>query len=163
MNEPAKAPLWPWLVGSLVLVSVVSAIGGDIATDSVRGWYRTLEKPALTPPNAVFPAVWTVLYVMMGIAAFLVFRAAGGFKPARVALGVYFVQLALNLAWTWLFFGLHDPFAAGVEVLVLAGAVGLTVALFWPFSRAAGILMLPYLAWTLFAAWLTWRIVALNP
>lgn len=163
MNARASQPLWPWLVGNLILVSVVSSLGGSMTAASVKGWYRTLLKPELTPPDAVFPLVWSALFIMMAIAAFLVFRAAGGLRPAAAAFIAYGAQLALNLGWTWLFFGLESPFAAAVEVLVLFGAVALTIALFWTHSRAAALLLLPYLAWVAFAAWLTWRIVALNP
>lgn len=155
--------LWPWLIGSLALTSLVSAAGGALTADSVRTWYPTLIKPDWTPPDLVFPIVWPVLYVLMAIAAFLVFRAAGGLRAASSALIAYGVQLALNLAWSWLFFGLHNPFAAGIEILVLFGAILLTTALFWNYSRTAALLLVPYLAWTGFASVLNWRIIALNP
>ena len=162
-GRPVWEPLWPWLAGSLLLVSLVSGLGSSIVAGSVETWYRPLLKPGLTPPDTLFPLIWSTLYIMMAIAAFFVFRQARSLRAASAAFIAYGVQLALNLGWTWLFFGLRNPFAAGVEVLVLFGAVALTLALFWSHSRAAALLLLPYLAWVGFAAWLTWRIVALNP
>jgi translocator protein len=163
MKATERGPLWPWLAGSLVLVSLVSAAGGRITAGSVKTWYAALLKPEATPPDAAFPIVWSALYVAMAIAAFLVFRSAGSLKAAPAAFLAYGAQLLLNFGWSYLFFGLHDPFTAGIEVMALLGAIALTITLFWTHSRAAALLLLPYLAWVGYAAWLTWRIVALNP
>lgn len=156
-------PLWMWLVASVALVSLVSAAGGAITATSLDDWYVGLAKPALTPPNSVFPVVWSTLFVMMAIAAFIVLRAAGSFAAARIALIAYAVQLALNLAWSALFFGLRAPLLAGLEVIVLLLSIGVTIWLFWRHSRWAAGLLVPYFVWVAFATWLNWSIVALNP
>lgn len=159
----AKAPLWAWLAGSLVIVSVVSALGGALTATSVEDWYPTLVKPEGTPSNAVFPAVWSMLFAMMGIAAFLVLRAAGSLEAARPAVIAYGAQLALNVLWSAIFFGLRLPLLAAVEILVLLAAIIATAAFFWRWSRTGALLLAPYAAWVAFAAWLTWSIALLNP
>lgn len=132
-------------------------------------WYAALEKPPWNPPAWVFGPVWTVLYVMMAVAGWLVWRspeppggARGGWSAGRrAALGAFAVQLALNGAWSWLFFGLHRPALAFAEIVALWLAILLTTILFWRIRAAAGALLLPYLAWVSFAAALNlelWRL-----
>lgn len=158
----SQAPLWAWLAGSLVIVSAVSALGGALTQTSIEEWYPTLVKPPETPDPGVFPAVWSILYAMMGVSAFLMLRDAGSVPAARPALWAYGAQLALNVAWSALFFGLRAPFAAAFEIVILLAAIGATGVLFWRRSRTAALLLLPYGLWVAFAAWLTWRIALLN-
>jgi len=113
------------------------------------------------PPNWLFGPVWTILYVCMAVAAWLVWRK-GGFDENRLPLGLFAVQLALNAVWSWLFFGFHLPGAAFAEILFLLAAIAMTTVTFWPRSLAAGLLMLPYLAWVSFAGVLNWAIWRLN-
>lgn len=132
-------------------------------------WYAALEKPPWNPPAWIFGPVWTVLYVMMAVAGWLVWRspeppggARGGWSAGRrAAFGAFAVQLALNGAWSWLFFGLHRPALAFAEIVALWLAILLTTILFWRVRAAAGALLLPYLAWVGFAAALNlelWRL-----
>jgi tryptophan-rich sensory protein len=157
-----KAPLWAWLASSLVVVSVVSALGGAVTATSIEEWYPTLLKPDATPADAVFPAVWSILFAMMGIAAFLVLRASGGFEAGRTALVAYGAQLALNILWSAIFFGLRMPLVAAFEIIVLLAAICMTIALFWRWSRTGALLLVPYALWVAFATWLTWSIALLN-
>lgn len=124
-------------------------------------WYAALEKPEWTPPNAVFPPVWTALYLMMAVAAWLVWRR-GGFAAARAALVLYLVQLGLNAAWSYLSFGLHRLDIAFYDIVALWLAIVLVTVMFWRRSRAAGALMVPYLLWVGFAAGLNLMIWRLN-
>jgi tryptophan-rich sensory protein len=124
-------------------------------------WYDALAKPAWTPPNAVFAPVWTVLYVLMAVAAWLVWRRAG-FMRAGVALSLFIAQLVLNALWSYLFFGAHRADLAFFEIVVLWAVILVVAVLFWREVRAAGVLMLPYLAWVGFAACLNFALWQLN-
>lgn len=149
----------------LIALAVPLAVGGlsGFATASgVAAWYPTLVKPAFNPPAWVFGPVWTLLYVMMGVAAFLVWRQGLGADGVRLALGVFLLQLLLNGAWSLLFFGLRSPAWAFVDIVALWLAIGGTVWLFWRVLPAAGLLLLPYWAWVSFAAVLNGSIWSLN-
>jgi len=124
-------------------------------------WYDGLVKPALTPPGWVFPVAWTLLYVLMGIALFLVVRRPQAVSGVSVAVAVFAVQLVLNGVWSWLFFGLQRPGLALLELVVLWCTILTATIMFWRISVAAGVLLLPYLAWVGFASWLNlglWRL-----
>lgn len=123
-------------------------------------WYRVLHKPDGTPPDAVFPIVWNALYLLMGIAAVLVARRA---HPVQgVALALFHVQLLLNALWPWLFFGLEQPAWALADQILLDLAVIATILVFTRVRPLAATLLLPYLAWVLYATYLNAGIVALN-
>lgn len=125
-------------------------------------WYDSLIKPPWTPPDWLFGPAWTFLYASMGLAAFLVWRS-GGESRARAALGLFFLQLVLNAGWTPLFFGLHQMGWALLEILTLLAAAAVTAAAFFRIRRAAGVLLLPYLAWLTYAAALNAALWLLNP
>lgn len=125
-------------------------------------WYARLEKPSWNPPNWVFGPVWTLLYISMAVAAWLVWRQAG-LCAAALPLAMFAVQLALNGAWTWLFFGLHNPALAFADIVLLWAAILVTALLFWPVRPLAGALLLPYLAWVSFAASLNFALWRMNP
>ncbi|MEX0807654.1 MAG: TspO/MBR family protein [Dongiaceae bacterium] len=149
------------LAGFVLLCLAVSAIGGWFTAGSVDGWYQTLAKPPFNPPDNVFAPVWIALYVSMAIAAWLVWRRAG-FLGARRALGLFVIQLALNLLWTIFFFGLRAPGVALVEILFLLAAIAGTIRAFAPIDRTAAWLLVPYLTWVAFAALLNGAIWWLN-
>ena len=146
--------------GWAAAVTAVAVVGG-LATDTSSEWYRDLEKPSWQPPGSVFGPVWTVLYVLIAVAATLSFRDVGG-PRRRLVLGLYAANLALNVAWTWIFFRGHAPRAAGVEILVLLGTIVGLFRLIWPHNRAAAVALAPYGAWVAFATALTWTIAARN-
>ena len=125
-------------------------------------WYERLKKPAWRPPNRLFAPVWTVLYVMMAIAGWLIWRQAG-FVGAGVALAVYALQLVINAAWTPLFFGLRRPDLGLVDIVLLWLSIVATIALFAPISVVAALLLVPYLAWVTFAGALNFALWRLNP
>jgi len=124
-------------------------------------WYLQIQKPSWTPPGYLFGPVWSVLYLCMGVAAWLVWRRAG-FSGASLALTLFVVQLILNGAWSWIFFGMHKPGLAFTEILMLWGTILATLLAFWRVSPAAGILFIPYLAWVSFAAILNYSIWQLS-
>ena len=142
------------VVKLIVAVAAPVMIGGLSGFATARGvstWYPTLVKPSFNPPAWVFGPVWTVLYLMMGVAAYLVWRQGIDADGVRVALAVFVIQLALNGLWSILFFGMHSPGWALVEIVVLWFAIGMTIRLFWDVAPAAGALLLPYWAWVSFA------------
>lgn len=123
-------------------------------------WYASLAKPSWNPPNWIFAPVWSVLYVLMGVAAWLVWRRAG-FSGAGTALGLFAVQLMLNALWSYLFFGLHRIDLALLDIVILWAAILAVTVLFWRVHKWAGGLMLPYIAWVSFASLLNvvlWRL-----
>lgn len=148
-------------VVSVAIALAAGAIGGLATASSVATWYPSLNKPAFNPPNAVFGPVWTTLYILMAVAAWRVWRS-GPAPGRRAALTLYGVQLALNLAWSLLFFGLRNPGLALGEVVLLLGSVVATATLFWRLDRPAGSMMIPYAAWVAFASLLNFEIWRLN-
>lgn len=125
-------------------------------------WYAALAKPAWTPPSWIFPPVWTLLYALMGISAWLVWRRVG-FSGAAPALSLFVTQLVLNALWSYLFFGIHRPDLAFFEIVVLWAAILATLILFWRVTAVAGLLLLPYLLWVGFAVALNFALWRLNP
>jgi len=146
----------------LVLWLGLALAAGWIGSRFMPGeWYASLAKPAWNPPNAVFAPVWTVLYVFMGVAAWLVWRKTG-FSGATVPLALFLLQLALNSLWSYLFFGLQQPMLAFFEIVVLWIAILATTLGFWKVTPAAGVLLVPYLCWVAFAAALNLQLWRLN-
>ncbi len=146
------------LAGWLSLTFSAAATGVFVSSG---GWYATLVKPLWNPPSWLFGPVWTLLYVMMAVAAWLVWRC-GGWKAQGRALGLYLGQWALNALWTPLFFGLQRPGWAFAEILVLALVLVTTLFSFWKVRRLAGALLVPYALWVAFAAVLNFTIWRLN-
>jgi translocator protein len=151
---------WLALVFWFALCFGVAALGGRWTAGEISGWYRMLTRPAIAPPNWVFGPVWTLLYALMAFAAWRVWLTPP--SPARSwALGLFLVQLALNLAWSWIFFREHAIGAALIEIAFLWIAIGVTTLAFSRVEPAAGWLMAPYLAWVSFATLLNaafWRL-----
>ena len=147
-----------WLVGWLAAAFAAEWIGSRYMPGA---WYTALAKPSWNPPNWIFGPVWTVLYVLMGVAAWRIWRQVG-FSGGRITLGLFVFQLVLNALWSYLFFGLHRMDLAMFDILVLWGAILAVGVLFYDINRCAGALMLPYLAWVSFAACLNLALWHLN-
>jgi tryptophan-rich sensory protein len=145
------ASLGAGLIGSLAMVG-----GGP------RSWYAALAKPSFTPPNWVFGPVWTVLYLLMGIAAFLIWRKGLASAGVKTALAWFLVQLGLNALWTPVFFGLHRIGLALAVIVLLGAAIVATMYRFFRISRPAGLLLVPYLLWVSFATVLNASLWYLN-
>jgi benzodiazapine receptor len=149
------------LVGWLVVSFAASAVGA-VASIQAKSFYSQLAQPDWAPPSQVFGPVWTVLYALMGIAAWLVWRP-GGFRTNRQALTLFLVQLALNALWSWLFFAWHRGALALADILVLWLLIVATLVSFWRVRPLAGALLIPYLAWVSFASALNYSVWQLNP
>lgn len=149
------------LFGWLLLCFAVAALGAVASLDA-RDFYAELVQPAWAPPGWVFGPVWTALFALMALAAWLVWRE-GGFARQRTALVLFLLQLAFNALWSWLFFAWHMGGPAFFDILVLWLLIAATAIAFWRVSTAAGILLLPYLAWVSFAAFLNLAVWQLNP
>jgi len=158
-----RASFLRWALVCVPLVMLLGFISGAVANSGPGNpWFAALEKPGIYPPPIAFPVVWSLLYLLMGLAAALV-CAARGASGRGLALAAFALQLLLNLAWTPVFFGLHEITMALLVLAALDVAVLLTLLLFWRVRSLAALLLLPYLAWILFATALNWQILALNP
>lgn len=145
----------------LALCLAVSAIGGWVTAQSVGTWYQTLQKPVFNPPDWLFAPVWTLLYLMIAVAGWRVWRSTG-LAGARAGMVAYAAQLALNLTWSFLFFGGRMIGTALVEIVLLLAAIGVNAVLFWRADRLAGWLLVPYAAWVAFACILNFALWRLN-
>lgn len=150
-----------WLIGFIALCFFAAGLGAAATSSSVGGWYRTLTKPSWNPPDWLFGPVWSTLYLMMAISAWLVWRRHG-WSTARPALTWFGIQLALNVIWSIVFFGLKQPGWAVVEISMLWSAIAVTIWEFRTRSVIAAVCMLPYWAWTTFAAFLNFTLWKLN-
>lgn len=147
-------------------VTICLAIGflsGKVTQSSVTTWYPTLIKPIFNPPNWLFAPVWTLLYILMGIAAGLIWNEMNSKeKEVKKALQFFIIQLCLNALWSYLFFGLFNLFLAGVEIILLWLLIYETYLKFYPINKRAAQLLLPYLGWVAFASILNWSLWWLN-
>lgn len=163
MVPGSERPRWRQAatLGGFVVVCLAAGVIGSLATTpKVPTWYATLNKPSWNPPSWVFAPVWTTLYVMMGVAAWTVWRKAG--TPLNRAFLFFWTQLVLNTIWSFLFFGLERPGLAFAEIVLLWLSIVVTVWAFRRWSGAAALLLAPYLGWVTFAACLNFTIWRLN-
>lgn len=150
------------LIGTIALSEMAGIVGSVFTAPSIPTWYTTLTRPELSPPNWVFAPVWTTLFALMGIAAFLVWNKGLSQRSVRIALGMFIVQLVLNTLWSIIFFGMRNPGAALVEITVLWLAILATIITFAKVSRVAAWLLVPYILWVTFAGYLNYSIWVLN-
>ena len=150
------------LIISLLVCQLAGFIGSLVTRPAVSTWYAELIKPKFTPPDWVFAPVWISLYILMGVAAFLVWRRGLHHQVVRRALAFFGVQLVLNVLWSYLFFGLRSPLAGLIGICILGIAIILTVRSFLQASRTAGLLLIPYFLWVSFATGLNLSIWWLN-
>ena len=163
MTQDTIRPRWALrLMLSLTVPLLVGGGAGWATAQGVRDWYPDLAKPPFNPPGWVFGPVWTLLYVLMGVAFFLIWRKVGTSPSARGAMAAYGIQLLLNFLWSFVFFGARAPGWAFLEILLLWVALSWTVVLFFRVSTWAGWLMVPYLGWVTFASVLNGAIWILN-
>ena len=149
-------------VVSIVACQCAGLIGSIFTTPAIPTWYATLEKPFFTPPNWLFAPAWVTLYVLMGIAAFLVWHKGLREEGVKPALVMFLVQLVLNALWSVVFFGLKSPVGGAVAIIILWVAILFTILRFFRLSVAAGSLLIPYILWVSFAAALNISIWILN-
>ncbi|MGC9599604.1 MAG: TspO/MBR family protein [Minisyncoccia bacterium] len=152
----------PLLVLAIIICELAGGAGALFTLSAIPGWYAGLIKPALNPPNWIFGPVWTTLYFLMGIAAFLVWRKGLSQKDVRTALIIFGIQLLLNVAWSVIFFGAHNPAGAFADIVLLWLAILATIITFYKISPAAAYLLLPYILWVSFAGYLNYAVWTLN-
>lgn len=150
------------LIVSIIICQLAGIIGSFFTSSSVSTWYLTLNKPWFNPPSWVFAPVWTALFLLMGIALYLVWKGGIKTKDSKTALTFFAIQLILNIFWSVLFFGLRSPFYAFLEIMILWLAILLTILTFHKISRTAAYLLIPYILWVSFAALLNFSIFILN-
>ncbi len=150
------------LAAAIAISEFAGIIGSAFTVPAIPAWYATLNKPALNPPSWIFGPVWTTLYALMGIAAFLVWRKGWDRSDVRRALSAFGIQLILNALWSITFFGLHSPAWAFINIVVLWLAIVWTMILFYKISTPAMWLLVPYILWVSFAAYLNISIWMLN-
>lgn len=159
MKETRSVKLLVLCIG---LCQLSGLLGAFFTAPAIPGWYASLQKPFFNPPNAVFGPVWTVLYFLMGAALYLVIQAEGAAAIKRKAVSFFGVQLALNAAWSWLFFGLKNPALAFVDIVLLWAMILASAVCFRKLSRLAFWMFMPYLFWVSFAMLLNFEIWRLN-
>jgi translocator protein len=148
-----------YMLGFVALPLILGGVGGVVTAKAIPGWYRELRKPSWNPPNWIFGPVWSLLYLMMGVASWLVWKSVGF---AGNWVWFYGVQLLLNAVWSWVFFGLKRLDLALINIALLWVAIVGCLVVFWQISVLAGALLVPYLLWVSFASVLNFRIWALN-
>lgn len=159
MMQPQPRSSWLALIVFLVLCIAVELAGGLMTTPNLKGYYELLKKPTWTPPGYVIGIIWQVLYISMAVAAWLVWRKVGWYHPAIV---LFFVKLLFSLGWSYCFFVMQCPELAFQEIVAYWVIIAVTTFLFSRHSTIAALLMLPYLAWVTFAAWLNLTIWQMN-
>lgn len=150
------------LVSAVFVCELMGTIGSAFTFPSLGGWYAALNKPSFSPPNWLFGPVWTALYLLMGIALYLVIAKGIKKRKARTAVLFFSIQLALNLMWSILFFGLRSPLFGLIGISALWVSIAITILEFYGVSKAAGRLLLPYIVWVTFAALLNFYVFVLN-
>ena len=151
-----KGENWPVLIAFIIICNLAGAIGSLFTIPAIPGWYASLSKPSFSPPSWLFGPVWTILYVLMGISAYLVWRKGWQKKPVRAALALFALQLFLNALWSILFFGLRSPLYGLAGIAFLWLSILLAMRAFYAIDRRAAYLLLPYIAWVSFAALLNY-------
>lgn len=150
------------LIIAIVVSELAGIIGSVFTTSAIDGWYAGIVKPALNPPAWVFGPVWTTLFILMGIAAFLIWKGGLERRKVKIALAIFLGQLVLNTLWSIIFFGLHSPGGALVEIIFLWLAIFITIIIFAKISKLAAWLLVPYILWVSFAMYLNFAIYRLN-
>lgn len=162
LSTERRTPLWAALLVAILPVVAASILGSAVTVPQIAGWYAGLAKPSFNPPNWIFAPVWTALYALMALVVFRILRIPVGTPGRRRALLAYHLQLLLNIAWSFAFFGANSPLAGLAVILPLLAAILATIATFRPLDRLAANLLWPYFAWVCFATLLNASIWWLN-
>jgi translocator protein len=150
------------LVVAIILCEGAGGLGAIFTTPAIPGWYRGLKKPGFTPPNSVFGPIWITLYLLMGIAVFLIWREGFSHPGVTTAFTVFWVQLAVNILWSFIFFGRKSLFGGLAAIIILWVLILATIVLFFGISAVAGILLIPYIIWVSIATNLNLQLWKLN-
>jgi tryptophan-rich sensory protein len=151
------------LVAAILSCIILGSLGGIVTRTGPDTWYALLEKPAFSPPGWLFGPVWTLLFILMGISLWMVWKEGIEKRDVRIALGVFAVQFIFNIAWSFLFFGMQSPFLGLVDILILWILILATIVCFFQVQKTAAFLLIPYILWVSFASFLNYTIFILNP
>jgi len=160
-GQSDKFQFLPYLI-SILITFVIGGVASVFTRPQIKGWYITLNKPTYNPPNWAFPVAWTILYILIATAAYLVWKRRDGTVIYATARIIYFIQLLLNFSWSIVFFGMHQIFAALVIIVMLLVVIILNINWFGRFNKAAAWLLIPYFMWVGFASLLNLSIYILN-
>ncbi len=152
----------PKLIASLFIVFISGAVGTVATLPQITTWYAALAKPSWTPPNDWFGPIWTTIYILIGIALFLVWRQGLERRDVRFTIGIFAVQLFLNILWSLVFFGLHSILGGFILICLLWIAILANMIAFYVISKPAGLLFIPYIIWVSIASYLNYSVLLLN-
>jgi len=154
---------WKQLIISIVICQIPGISGGFFTVRAIPTWYAYLQKPVLIPPNWSFSIVWTLLYLLMGISLYIVWQKGWSVPYIKTAMSIFIVQLFFNFLWSYLFFGLRSPQLGLAGIILLWILIVVNIIQFYRSSKPAGLLLVPYILWVSFAAYLNYGIMVLNP
>lgn len=165
MNSSNPTPIrsYPKLAAAILFCIIVGSLGSLVTITGPGSWYTTLQKPFFAPPSWVFAPVWITLFTLMGIALYLVWESGTEKREVRLAIGVFGVQFALNVLWSFLFFGLRSPVLGFINILLLWVMIAVTMWAFYRVKKSAAYLLIPYIAWVSLASALNGAIYFMNP
>jgi tryptophan-rich sensory protein len=161
-NSRITIASYPKLAAAVLFCVIVGSLGSLVTVTGPGSWYASLEKPFFTPPGWVFAPVWITLFTLMGIALYLIWESGTGKRDVRVALGIFGAQFALNVIWSFLFFGLQSPLLGFIEIILLWGMIVATIVAFYRVRKMAAYLLVPYIAWVTIASALNGSIYFMN-
>lgn len=150
------------LIVSILICQSAGLIGSVFTTPAIPAWYATIQKPSFSPPNWLFAPVWITLFLLMGVSLYLIWNKGLKDEKVKSAIIIFTVQLILNILWSFFFFGLKSPLLGFLEIVILWAAILINIVKFYNISKLAGLLLLPYLLWVSFAAFLNFTIFRLN-
>ena len=153
---------YPKLIAAILFCLIVGSLGSLVTTTGPGSWYTALEKPFFAPPNWVFAPVWITLFILMGIALYLVWQSGTENRDVQIALGIFGVQFILNVIWSFLFFGLRSPLLALTDIILLWIMIAATIGAFYRVKKSAAYFLIPYIAWVTIASALNGAVYLLN-
>jgi len=165
MEQPPPPPAQSVLklIAFVLLCNILGGLGSIVTITGPGSWYASLVKPSFTPPGWVFAPVWITLFTLMGIALYLVWESGRERREVKTALGIFGVQFALNILWSFLFFGMRSPLLGLIDIVILWVLIAATIVAFYRVRKAAAYLLIPYICWVSIATALTYNILILNP
>lgn len=153
---------YPRLAAAILFCLIIGSLGSLVTTTGPNSWYASLQKPFFTPPGWVFAPVWITLFILMGIAVYLVWQRGTGNKDVQIALGIFGVQFVLNVLWSFLFFGLQSPLYGFIDIVILWILIVLTIRAFYHVKKSAAYVLIPYIGWVTLATLLNGAIYFMN-
>ena len=162
-NSRITIRTYPKLAAAILFCLIAGSLGSLVTINGPGSWYATLQKPFFAPPNWVFAPVWITLFILMGIALYLVWQCGTDNREVKIALGIFGVQFALNVIWSFLFFGLESSLLGFIDIILLWVMIVVTIRAFYRVKKSAAYLLIPYLAWVSLASALNGAVYFMNP